>query len=95
MKLYDDVVGYLDTRIRSSVARLNVVTSASMGYQEVTLVKLDGDGNYHVPVELGGSGGMLRKTSCWKCTKGLKMIIKEKMPSLKLYEKSLPASDTT
>ncbi|KAF5785750.1 hypothetical protein HanRHA438_Chr10g0444861 [Helianthus annuus] len=37
----------------------------------------------------------LRKTSCWKCAKGLKMIIKEKKPSLKLCEKSLPASDTT
>ncbi|KAM0044518.1 hypothetical protein Hdeb2414_s0010g00354271 [Helianthus debilis subsp. tardiflorus] len=52
-------VGYLETRIRSSMARLNVVTSASVACQEVTLVELDGDGNYHVPVELGGSGGMV------------------------------------
>ncbi|KAJ0692466.1 hypothetical protein HanPI659440_Chr15g0586331 [Helianthus annuus] len=45
-----------------------------------------------MPAELGDSGGMLRKTS-WKCSKGLKMIIKEKKPSLKLCEKSLPACD--
>uniref|UniRef100_A0A251UDB4 Uncharacterized protein n=1 Tax=Helianthus annuus TaxID=4232 RepID=A0A251UDB4_HELAN len=32
---------------------------------------------------------------CWKCAKGLKMIIIEKKASLKLCEKSLPASDTT
>ncbi|MFS7914887.1 hypothetical protein Hanom_Chr02g00158841 [Helianthus anomalus] len=39
----DDAVGCLDTRIRSF---------------EVTLVELDGDRDYHMPVELGGSGGM-------------------------------------
>ncbi|KAJ0466705.1 hypothetical protein HanIR_Chr14g0675181 [Helianthus annuus] len=39
---------------------------------------------------------MLRKTSCWKCAKGLKMFIKEKKkPSLKLCEKSLPSSNPT
>ncbi|KAM0035935.1 hypothetical protein Hdeb2414_s0015g00452391 [Helianthus debilis subsp. tardiflorus] len=38
-------------------------------------------------VELGGSGGMLRKTSCWKCAKGLKMVIIEKKAELEIMRK--------
>ncbi|KAF5765605.1 hypothetical protein HanXRQr2_Chr15g0705721 [Helianthus annuus] len=37
-------------RIRSSVARLNTVTSSSVGDQEVTAIEFDGDGAYHVSV---------------------------------------------
>ncbi|MFS7949780.1 hypothetical protein Hanom_Chr06g00575571 [Helianthus anomalus] len=33
----DDALGYLDTRIRSSVARLDAFTSASVGYQVMFL----------------------------------------------------------
>ncbi|KAM0067566.1 hypothetical protein Hdeb2414_s0002g00062791 [Helianthus debilis subsp. tardiflorus] len=40
-----------------------------------------------MPVELGGSGGMLRKTSCWKCGKGLKMVIIEKTVELETMRK--------
>ncbi|MFS8009013.1 putative transcription factor WD40-like family [Helianthus anomalus] len=87
VRIDDDAVGCLDKRIRSSVARLNAITSAS----EVTLVELDGDRDYHMPVELGGSGGM----KCWKRAKGSKMIIIEKKSSLKLCKNSLLASDTT
>ncbi|KAM0063399.1 putative transcription initiation factor TFIID, 23-30kDa subunit [Helianthus debilis subsp. tardiflorus] len=39
----------------ASKDELNAVTSAS----EVTLVELDGDRDYHMPVKLGGSGGIV------------------------------------
>ncbi|KAI3711914.1 hypothetical protein L1987_70463 [Smallanthus sonchifolius] len=51
----DGAVECFDTRIRSSVARLNAVTSVSEGDQEVTAIEFDGDGGYRMAV--GSSGG--------------------------------------
>ncbi|KAF5768227.1 putative transcription initiation factor TFIID, 23-30kDa subunit [Helianthus annuus] len=82
---YDDAVGCLDTRIRSFVAS-SMLLHLSCGLS-VTLVDLDGDRDYHMPDELGGSGGMLRKTICWKCAKGLKMVIIEKKAELEAMRK--------
>ncbi|KAJ0865366.1 putative transcription factor WD40-like family [Helianthus annuus] len=51
----DGAVECFDMRIKSSVARLNAVTSVTEGDEEVTAIEFDGDGGYHMAV--GSSGG--------------------------------------
>ncbi|KAL9996885.1 putative transcription factor WD40-like family [Helianthus debilis subsp. tardiflorus] len=80
----DGAVECFDMRIKSSVARLNAVTSVTEGDEEVSAIEFDGDGGYHMAV--GSSGG---KVMIYDLRSSSPLRVKDHMPKLITTDKHI------